>query len=68
MFPLVSTLLELRKAKMVLSDVMEDLEEEGIPFKRDILGRNDGRSSYPRPLWRKNSRAKSIFFPLEPTT
>ena len=36
MFPLVSTLLELRKAKMVLSDVMEDLEEEGIPFNRDI--------------------------------
>ena len=36
MFPLVSTLLELRKAKMVLSDVMEDLEEEGIAFNRDI--------------------------------
>ena len=36
MFPLVSTLLELRKAKMVLSDVMEDLEEEGVPFNRDI--------------------------------
>ena len=36
MFPLVSTLLELRKAKMVLSDAMEDLEEEGIPFRRDI--------------------------------
>jgi phosphotransferase system enzyme I (PtsI) len=36
MFPLVSSLLELRQAKMILSDVMEDLEEEGIPFKRDI--------------------------------
>jgi phosphotransferase system enzyme I (PtsI) len=36
MFPLVSTLLELRQAKMILSDVMEDLEEEGIPFKRDV--------------------------------
>ena len=36
MFPLVSTLLELRQAKMVLADVMEDLEEEGVPFRRDI--------------------------------
>ncbi len=32
MFPLVSTLLELRQAKMVLADVMEDLDEHGIPF------------------------------------
>ncbi len=36
MFPLVSTLLELRQAKMILQDVMEDLEEEGVPFKRDV--------------------------------
>ena len=36
MFPLVSTLLELRQAKMVLADAMEDLEEEGTPFDRDI--------------------------------
>jgi len=36
MFPLVSTLLELRQAKMILSDVMEDLEEEGIEFRRDV--------------------------------
>jgi phosphotransferase system enzyme I (PtsI) len=36
MFPLVSTLLELRQAKMVLADVMEDLEERGIEFDRDI--------------------------------
>ncbi len=36
MFPLVSTLLELRQAKMVLADVMEDLEERGIEFKRDL--------------------------------
>ena len=32
MFPLVSTLLELRQAKMVLTDVMEDLDEQGIAF------------------------------------
>jgi len=36
MFPLVSTILELRQAKMVLSDVMEDLDERGIEFDRDI--------------------------------
>jgi phosphotransferase system enzyme I (PtsI) len=36
MFPLVSTLLELRQAKMVLADVMEDLEEHGVPFNRDV--------------------------------
>ncbi|MFO1021028.1 MAG: phosphoenolpyruvate--protein phosphotransferase, partial [Planctomycetales bacterium] len=36
MFPLVTTMYELRQAKMVLSDVMEDLEYQGIPFKRDI--------------------------------
>ncbi len=36
MFPLISTLLELRKAKMVLADVMEDLEEQRIPFHRQM--------------------------------
>jgi len=36
MFPLVSTLLEFRKAKMILSDVAEDLEEQGIPFRSDV--------------------------------
>jgi len=36
MFPLVSTLLELRQAKMVLADVMEDLEEHGVEFLRNI--------------------------------
>jgi len=36
MFPLVSTLLELRQAKMVLADVMEDLDERGIPFDRKL--------------------------------
>jgi phosphotransferase system enzyme I (PtsI) len=36
MFPLVSTVLEMRQAKMVLSDAMEDLEELGVPFNRDI--------------------------------
>lgn len=36
MFPLVSTVLELRRAKMVLADAMEDLEEEGVAFNRDI--------------------------------
>lgn len=36
MFPLVSTLLELRQAKMVLADVMEDLQEHNIPFNRKV--------------------------------
>lgn len=36
MFPLISNLLELRRARMVLADAMEDLEEEGIEFNRDI--------------------------------
>lgn len=36
MFPLVSTLLELRQAKMILADVIEDLEESGCEFKRDV--------------------------------
>jgi phosphotransferase system enzyme I (PtsI) len=36
MFPLVSSLLEFRQAKMILMDVMEDLEEEGLPFQRNI--------------------------------
>ena len=36
MFPLISTLLEFRQAKMVFCDVVEDLEEQGIPFRRDI--------------------------------
>ncbi|MHC4443668.1 MAG: phosphoenolpyruvate--protein phosphotransferase [Planctomycetota bacterium] len=36
MFPLISSLMELRQAKMALGDAMEDLEEENIPFRRDI--------------------------------
>jgi phosphotransferase system enzyme I (PtsI) len=36
MFPLIATLLELRQAKMVLADVMEDLDEEGVAFNRKL--------------------------------
>lgn len=36
MFPLITSLMELRQAKMALGDAMEDLEEDGIPFRRDI--------------------------------
>ncbi len=36
MFPLVATLLEFRQAKMILMDVMEDLEDEGISFQRNL--------------------------------
>jgi phosphoenolpyruvate-protein phosphotransferase (PTS system enzyme I) len=36
MFPMISTLIELRQSKMVLSDVMEELEDEGVSFNKDI--------------------------------
>lgn len=36
MFPLVTTLLEFRQARMILGDVMEDLDEQGVPFNRDV--------------------------------
>jgi phosphotransferase system enzyme I (PtsI) len=36
MFPMVSTLLELRQCKLILAEVKEDLEEAGIPFNRKL--------------------------------
>ncbi len=45
MFPLITTLLELRQAKMVLADVMEDLDEEGIAIQPRHAGRHDGRGA-----------------------
>jgi phosphotransferase system enzyme I (PtsI) len=36
MFPMITNLHEFRQARMVVADVMEDLEEEGIEFDRDI--------------------------------
>lgn len=36
MFPMITTLMELRQARATLHDVMEDLEDDGIPFARDI--------------------------------
>src|SRR5947207_5524678 len=36
MFPMVSTLLELRHCKMILAEVKEDLEDEGILFNRRL--------------------------------
>ena len=36
MFPLISNVMELRQARMIFSDVMEDLEEQGVAFSRDI--------------------------------
>jgi phosphotransferase system enzyme I (PtsI) len=36
MFPMVSTLLELRQCKLILAEVKEDLEEEGISFNRKL--------------------------------
>ena len=36
MFPMITTIMELRQAKMVLRDVEEELEDEDLPFKRGI--------------------------------
>ena len=36
MFPMVSTLMELRHCKLVLAEVREDLEDEGVPYNRDM--------------------------------
>jgi len=36
MFPLITSLMEFRQAKLTLHDAMEDLEEIGTPFSRDI--------------------------------
>ncbi len=36
MFPMISTLYELRQCKMHLADVMEELEEEGEDFNRKL--------------------------------
>jgi len=36
MFPLISNLQELRQAKMILHDVMEDLNEDSVPYRADI--------------------------------
>ncbi|MEE9212056.1 MAG: phosphoenolpyruvate--protein phosphotransferase [Phycisphaeraceae bacterium] len=36
MFPLISNVMELRQAKMILGDVMEDLAEQGIAYRQDI--------------------------------
>jgi phosphotransferase system enzyme I (PtsI) len=36
MFPLVTSLQELRQAKMILRDVMEDLHEDGLAYDSDM--------------------------------
>lgn len=36
MFPMITTMLELRQATMILRDVMEELEDEGVECRRDI--------------------------------
>jgi phosphotransferase system enzyme I (PtsI) len=36
MFPMISTVEELRQCKTLLKEVMEDLEDAGIPFKREL--------------------------------
>lgn len=36
MFPMISTVLELRQCKMILAEVKEDLEEEGVAFNAQL--------------------------------
>jgi phosphoenolpyruvate-protein phosphotransferase (PTS system enzyme I) len=36
MFPLISNIMELRQARMILGDVMEDLDEQDVPYSEDI--------------------------------
>lgn len=36
MFPMISTVEELRQCKTLLKEVQEDLEDAGIPFKPDV--------------------------------
>jgi phosphotransferase system enzyme I (PtsI) len=36
MFPLISSIAELRQARFMLHDVMEDLEDEGVKFDRSM--------------------------------
>ncbi|GAB4552737.1 MAG: phosphoenolpyruvate--protein phosphotransferase [Phycisphaerales bacterium] len=36
MFPLIGSVGELRKARLMLNEVMEDLEDEGVPFDPNI--------------------------------
>ena len=36
LFPMVSTLTEWRRIKMIVNDVFEDLDERGIPFNHNI--------------------------------
>jgi phosphotransferase system enzyme I (PtsI) len=36
MFPLITNIQELMQAKMILHDVMEDLDEESIPYNREL--------------------------------
>ncbi len=36
LFPMVSTLSEWRRIKMIVNDVFEDLDERGIPFNHNI--------------------------------
>jgi len=36
MFPLISNIMEVRQAKMIMRDVQEDLEEEGVEVRGDV--------------------------------
>ena len=67
MFPLVSTVMELRQARMILSDVMDECEEEGISFNHDIpVGIMIEVPS--APCWHRRLHGRWISSQSEPTT
>ena len=61
MFPMISTLMELRQAKMVLNDVMEELEDEGIAVPPRHPDRHDDRGAVGGASW-PTSFAKEVNF------
>jgi phosphotransferase system enzyme I (PtsI) len=36
MFPLITKVTELRQAKWILAEAMEDLDDDGVPYRKDI--------------------------------
>jgi len=60
MFPMICTIMELRQARMVLNDVMEELEDEGVSFRRDIpIGM---MVEVPSAAYMANNFAKEVNF------
>jgi phosphotransferase system enzyme I (PtsI) len=60
MFPMISTLMELRQARMILKDVTEEMEDEGLAFRQDIpIGM---MVEVPSAAYMANNFAKEVNF------